>query len=324
MPMETIRPLPAYSDDALAAFSAETLLELLARDEDRVPRNVIDACAARGEAFVQALEAVLENYRSDGERTLGEWWRLLHAVMILGLIPSAGAGRLLVRFMRRMSELEDDSLQDWLAGYWPALFRNKPAAVAGDLRALRDDRGLDWYIRAGAKDATVAIALREGPAALERVLDELAAAAADEMESWDYRMFAANTLLDFPRPRHRLLLDTIAGMQPDIGAIFHRDDVARAYAGTQDAPDWERRENPWEFYEPQAIAERQQRWEQEDQQHQEKEDSAEDDGYSAYVPDTYVRAAPKVGRNDPCPCGSGKKYKRCCLGAASSLDNKNQ
>jgi uncharacterized protein len=24
------------------------------------------------------------------------------------------------------------------------------------------------------------------------------------------------------------------------------------------------------------------------------------------------RAWPKVGRNDPCPCGSGKKYKRCC------------
>ncbi|MCX6891720.1 MAG: preprotein translocase subunit SecA [Verrucomicrobia bacterium] len=25
-----------------------------------------------------------------------------------------------------------------------------------------------------------------------------------------------------------------------------------------------------------------------------------------------VRAGPKVGRNDPCPCGSGKKYKQCC------------
>ena len=23
-------------------------------------------------------------------------------------------------------------------------------------------------------------------------------------------------------------------------------------------------------------------------------------------------AGEKVGRNDPCPCGSGKKYKRCC------------
>lgn len=21
----------------------------------------------------------------------------------------------------------------------------------------------------------------------------------------------------------------------------------------------------------------------------------------------------KVGRNDPCPCGSGKKYKKCCM-----------
>jgi preprotein translocase subunit SecA len=25
-----------------------------------------------------------------------------------------------------------------------------------------------------------------------------------------------------------------------------------------------------------------------------------------------VRAGPKVGRNDPCPCGSGKKFKHCC------------
>jgi preprotein translocase subunit SecA len=25
-----------------------------------------------------------------------------------------------------------------------------------------------------------------------------------------------------------------------------------------------------------------------------------------------VRAGAKVGRNDPCPCGSGKKYKKCC------------
>jgi len=25
------------------------------------------------------------------------------------------------------------------------------------------------------------------------------------------------------------------------------------------------------------------------------------------------REGPKVGRNDPCPCGSGKKYKKCCL-----------
>ncbi len=32
--------------------------------------------------------------------------------------------------------------------------------------------------------------------------------------------------------------------------------------------------------------------------------------YSDYTP--YVKATPTVGRNEPCPCGSGKKYKKCC------------
>jgi preprotein translocase subunit SecA len=29
-------------------------------------------------------------------------------------------------------------------------------------------------------------------------------------------------------------------------------------------------------------------------------------------PKQVVRSGEKVGRNDPCPCGSGKKYKKCC------------
>ena len=29
----------------------------------------------------------------------------------------------------------------------------------------------------------------------------------------------------------------------------------------------------------------------------------------------------KVGRNDPCPCGSNKKYKRCCLSRQHSVDD---
>jgi hypothetical protein len=33
----------------------------------------------------------------------------------------------------------------------------------------------------------------------------------------------------------------------------------------------------------------------------------------AQLPTTIAEPARKVGRNDPCPCGSGKKYKKCCL-----------
>lgn len=47
-----------------------------------------------------------------------------------------------------------------------------------------------------------------------------------------------------------------------------------------------------------------------------RDDSA-DSGWSSEEDDSvepFVRTERKIGRNDPCPCGSGKKYKKCCLG----------
>jgi len=37
---------------------------------------------------------------------------------------------------------------------------------------------------------------------------------------------------------------------------------------------------------------------------------------------TPLSREPKVGRNEPCPCGSGLKYKKCCL--AKSVQEKNR
>ncbi len=53
------------------------------------------------------------------------------------------------------------------------------------------------------------------------------------------------------------------------------------------------------------------------EEHHEKALFEKRDGQWIYVegeviPETVVREGPKVGRNDPCPCGSGKKYKKCC------------
>jgi len=36
---------------------------------------------------------------------------------------------------------------------------------------------------------------------------------------------------------------------------------------------------------------------------------------------TRVRKRARLGRNEPCHCGSGKKYKRCCLNS-ETLDDK--
>ena len=34
--------------------------------------------------------------------------------------------------------------------------------------------------------------------------------------------------------------------------------------------------------------------------------------YKEQKESTTIRKPKKIGRNDPCPCGSGKKYKKCC------------
>ena len=52
--------------------------------------------------------------------------------------------------------------------------------------------------------------------------------------------------------------------------------------------------------------------------HHERSDFTFKDGKWYYTSgevfqETITRSTPKVGRNDPCPCGSGKKYKKCCL-----------
>jgi uncharacterized protein YecA (UPF0149 family) len=45
---------------------------------------------------------------------------------------------------------------------------------------------------------------------------------------------------------------------------------------------------------------------------------ADEEELGGFLPDenahvTVRRETPKIGRNDPCPCGSGKKYKKCCM-----------
>ena len=37
------------------------------------------------------------------------------------------------------------------------------------------------------------------------------------------------------------------------------------------------------------------------------------DNSSRPTTETFVREVTKLGRNDPCSCGSGKKFKKCCL-----------
>ncbi|RFC37876.1 MAG: hypothetical protein DID92_2727743176 [Candidatus Nitrotoga sp. SPKER] len=53
--MNDLSQLPVYSDEELASLSQAVLMALMTCDEDRVPRNVIDECARRGDTMLKFL-----------------------------------------------------------------------------------------------------------------------------------------------------------------------------------------------------------------------------------------------------------------------------
>jgi hypothetical protein len=317
--------LPDYTAEELAGLDADGLITLLMRNEDRVPRALIEECARRGEAMLKPFATLIEPGEFWSPDAIGlEWWLRLHMAMILGLIPGERAGSLLVGLMRRIEQTRDNNLQDWLSGYWPALFRNKPDTVEPPLRELAQDRAVNWYMRIQAIESVVSLGGRRGVEALDANLDWVASIAADESDDWELRLSTGNTLLDFPRARHRALLEDLAARQSGWGVHFALDDIEEAFS-SGDKPEWRRHfDDPWNFYAPEEITKRQQRWAEEEERRLAREAGALDDDALDDAddladedvdrpPEPYVRVTPKIGRNDPCLCGSGKKYKKCCL-----------
>lgn len=307
------------NDDATLPQTAtpDELIHTLIAMRDRAPLALIDAAVAHGVAMLDALRAVIDDMSVDEDADDGIWWLQLHAAMILGRLPTLEAGLLLVQLLRSLDERGDEDMQDWLTGQWPGLFANKPAAVIAALAPLVDDRELDVFSRAEAQCAVLEVARQQGPEALEAAIDRLAARIADDSDDYELRDLMAATLLDFPRQRHRALLEGFAtdaddGDQAmaDVDGFFDGKAIERAYAANRDNPEWLRHDDPWAFYAPQAVADRQARWAAEARLAARQPARAE---FATPVPlGTVVRSLPKLGRNDPCHCGSGKKYKKCC------------
>jgi hypothetical protein len=316
----TADDFPQYSPQQLEGASTQQLLEWLGECAEFAPRNLFEAAAARGEEMVACLEPygarVPQILSEDLEED--EVWVLVHGVNLLGRIDSLAAGELLVRLLSELIECDQDMF-DWIAQDWPYLFANKPDAVQAVLDRAMRDRDRDGLLREAFARCLVAMAADRGEPALDAMIDHVAAQLHGADDIPDFRWFAASTLLDFPRARHRALLSQIAREQHGaMLAVFHESDVAAAFRRGSDVRSWLQRDPPWAWYDEERVLARLQRWFADDELDEDASESSDDFDDYDYDDDSlpelpHVREAPKVGRNDPCPCGSGKKYKKCCL-----------
>ena len=240
-----------------------------------------------------------------------DWWGLLHAIFILGLIPGEASAQSLLDAFRRIAFDENNNLSDWLSSCWPALCRNKMEFTTAPLQQIAEGPDLRWYARCQAVDCVLAAAAEQGTAALEKAIDWLAAMCGDAAEDPEFRVIAGHGLLDFPRERHRPVMEALMDLQepdPLIANAYARDDIQHSF-DLGDCPEWQRFDKPWKFYDPDEIERRQERWLREAR-------DLEPDSYGPIERgpgQPYVREQPKIGRNQPCLCGSGKKHKNCCM-----------
>jgi len=288
--------------------------------EQRLTRYAIAQCTVRIEESAPAMLAVLER-AADGESLSQEGEMLLfRGIHILGAARNTQACRPLLRLLRRPTEELDRLLGDAVT---EGLARIVAGVFDGDAEALFDhavDGSIDHFIRDALLGATAFLTWK-GLIERERMRRFLVEfhrkrLAADQDEVWIGWLQAIALLgLRDLAPLVRSAWDE-GRVPPD---MLTRSDFEQDLLEAEQRPDDIERFNDLGLgYIEDAIEALE--WtdyvEDEDQNGLFDEDNppGEDLFKENYSPMEPVRNPLRhVGRNDPCPCGSGKKAKKCCL-----------
>ncbi|MXW54039.1 MAG: preprotein translocase subunit SecA, partial [Gammaproteobacteria bacterium] len=202
--------------------------------------------------------------------------------------------------------------------------------VGGFERVLASDFGMQLPIAQWMEDGTV----KDGESVRDKVFNELMSSYQTKRESW------ASLGLDADAIEKRLMLSILDQKWKDhLQAMeqLRQGIHLRGYAQKQPKQEY-KRESFFLFEEMLAninhetvrmlsrveVQQNLDRRAEELRRQQEAlqrlryqhEGSASDGGREPPAARTFKREQPKVGRNAPCPCGSGKKYKQCCGRAA--------
>ncbi len=308
-------------------LSADQLLAELEQAGRPPDLDLVRTCLERREELTPFLLDMLaggvdESWDADDPR----WYREVHAGLLLIAFREPAALPIFAEIYR---DEERENLIEWfgmeLPAYGPAL---TPMAIE-----LLDDPSAHTYARISSTELLATVALHH-PGERERILEALRAYLLPLAEDgtlitepdarrpaflWSWAAVALASLRDtVSQPQvialyeQGLMDESIIGdlstylacfepdARPPLAASYSLDILEtyeRLHHRAAEEAKWqaeaEQRERTWQPTSVPAVP--------------------QTTGYDQPAqPQTYVRSQPKVGRNDPCPCGSGRKYKRCC------------
>ena len=311
-------------------MEVDEILEQFEWFDGKFKQEAVEAAVAHREEITPALLRILEEIADPVQAAeidaKGEYMAHFYAMFLLAQFRETRAYPL----MLRIALLPSDLLEDFFGDCITESLRQVLASVCdGNLEGIQsiiENPAADEWARSAALGSLVTL-VAEGIKSREEILlyfaDLFHGKLTDkndivwsELVSCSTDLYAPELLGEIEKAYEQGLVDpTFIGLDDVQGDLakgkdwvldkLANDPHSRLVTDTVKEMAWWasfHEEEPYEPYEPQAGASVQTgssvldavnlRWE---------------DSYSGYK-----RTEPKIGRNDPCPCGSGKKYKKCC------------
>lgn len=311
-------------------MEVEEILADLDRNHSQVPRMTLEEAAAHREEIAPRLLAVLEEVAKDPALFADDQDRNLHiyAMYLLAQFREPRAYPSLVKIFAVPGEVPFDLAGSVVTQDLASILASVADGDPSGMIKLVENEEANEYVRASALDGVVTL---------------MAFGAVSRADVMAY----IRHLFQILERRPSEVWNGLANVCADLSLMEVAEDLRQAYdEGLVDPGSigWDELEEALEMGTDAAWEEARSRyrlitdtadaitwwgcfhdhfgkeWAEAAMVAEEPLENLEDDPDSLFsrlrteydFPETYRRTEPKVGRNEPCPCGSGKKFKRCC------------
>jgi hypothetical protein len=281
-------------------------------------RTAVEAAVARREEITPELLRIMEDTveRAAELDAEGGYMAHLYAMFLLAQFRETRAYPVVVRFASLPGDLLDSLCGDFLSEDLGQILASVCGGELEGIQSLIENEGTDQWVRGAALTSLVTLVAagqksRDGIvnyfASLFRgKLEPRCSDVWDELVSCSSELYAKELLDDIKRAYKKRLVDPY---------FISLDDIQRDLAMGKDRILARLADDPHRRLVDDTVAEM--GWWacfREDPVTQRVDPNpapAEPKPIQILSPQI-SRATPKTGRNEPCPCGSGKKYKKCC------------
>lgn len=308
---------PTPNPEPLAREQIQEILARLDHVDGEFPHDEVAEVMARREEFVPHFLRILEETAEDPQRVSTDQSAMAHvfAVYLLAYFRESSALPLIIRIFSLPEPMVSNIFGDVVTQDLGKILASVCAGETAPLHALVEDKKISEHVRSQALDAFQNLVV-EGIRKREELVDYCRFLFQTfERDPTDYLWSAlacvcADLALDELREEINQAWDD--GLIDPM--VVTRDEVERDLAVAPEAALARLREHDSSMIDDPArhmswMSVFQKEWRQEP-----SKPALSVQPETFQWPTPMRREQPKVGRNEPCPCGSGKKYKKCCGG----------